>query len=111
MYLIVIKSLFIFFGLLLAALLVFREKIVSKIGDNLKISVFISLIAAIMLAYVIVAVLFLFAPIGFYAKLLMLFFAASPFIVGKFVTYEKVKTFTILQILLAIVSTVCVYFI
>ena len=111
MYLIVIKSLFIFFGLLLAALLIFREKIVSKIGDNLKISGFVSSIAACMLAYVLIALLFLFAPIVFYTKLLMLFFAASPFIIGKFVTYEKVKTFTILQILLAIVSTICVYFI
>ena len=111
MYLIIIKSLFIFFGLLLASLLIFREKIISKIKDNLKVSAFVSSIAGCILAYVVIAVLFLFAPIAFWTKILMLFFAATPFIIGKFAIYEKVKFFTILQILLAIISIVCVYFI
>ena len=111
MHIIVIKSLFIFLAITFALLLIFREKIAKKIGDNLKISAFVSVIAGILLAYVITAASFLFVSENILGKIIMVFFALSPFIIGYFSTYEKVKIFTTLQIILAIMSAICVYFV
>lgn len=41
-------------------------------------------------------------------KLIMTLFAASPFIIGKFVTYKKLKYYSIIQILCVILSVVFV---
>ncbi len=41
-------------------------------------------------------------------KFIMVLFAASPFIIGKFVTYKKLKYYSIIQILCVILSIVFV---
>ena len=109
MYLKILEILFIISGCLLVLLLSLRNFISSKIKDNLKVSAFISFIAGILLFYVILAILLaIFEKVGVY-KVIMAFFGVSPFIIGKLVTYKRVKIFSIIQILLAAISVICVY--
>lgn len=109
MYLKILEILFIISGILLVIFLSLRTYISSKIKDNLKISSFVTFIATILLIYIILAILLaIFEKNGIY-KAIMAFFAVSPFLIGKLVTYEKVKLFSIIQILLAAISVICVY--
>ena len=109
MFLKILEILFIIIGIMLVILLSFREFISSKIKDNSKVSAFISFIAGVLLLYIILAILLaIFAPNGAY-KALMAFFGVSPFIIGYFANYEKIKIFSFIQILLAGISVICVY--
>ena len=109
MYLKIMEILFIFAGILLVVLLSLREYISSKIKDNLKISAFVSFIAGVLLIYIVLAILLaIFGKGGMY-KVLMAFFGVSPFIIGRFANYEKLKVFSFIQILLAGISVICVY--
>lgn len=109
MYLKILEILFVIAGISLFMLLSLRGYISSKIKDNLKISAFVSFIAGVLLAYIVLAILLaIFGKGGIY-KVLMAFFAVSPFIIGRFANYEKVKIYSFIQILLAGISVICVY--
>ena len=109
MYLKILEILFIIAGILLGVLLSLRTFISSKLKDNLKISSFISFIGGILLFYIILAVLLaIFESNGIY-RAMMAFFAVSPFLIGKLATYEKIKIYSIIQIVLVIISVICVY--
>ena len=109
MYLKILEILFVISGILLVLLLSLREFISSKIKDNLKVSAFVSFIAGILLIYIVLAILLaIFGKGGIY-KFLMAFFGVSPFIIGRFASYEKIKIYSFIQILLAGISVICVY--
>ena len=93
MYLKIMETLFVVSGVMLVILLSLREFISSKIKDNLKISVFVSCIAGVLLMYIVLAILLaIFGKGGIY-KVLMAFFGVSPFIIGRLATYEKIKIY------------------
>lgn len=109
MYIKIMEILFVISGILLVSFLSLREFISSKIKDNLKISAFISFIASLLLIYIILAILLaIFGKGGIY-KTLMAFFGVSPFIIGRLASYEKIKIYSFIQILLAGISVICVY--
>ena len=109
MYINFFKIFFMIIGLILVILLSMRSFISSKIEDNLKVSVFVTVIAGFLLLYIILAIILTFILPENWYKIIMLFFAVSPFIIGKLASYEKIKIFSIIQILLAAISVICVY--
>ncbi len=109
MHIKIFEILFIISGILLVILLSSREFIALKIKDNLKVSAFVSFIAGILLIYIILAILLAILGEGGFYKVLMAFFGVSPFIIGRLASYEKVKFYSFIQILLAGISVICVY--
>ena len=109
MYLEILKTLFIITGIFLVVLLSLRKYISAKINDNLKVSAFISVIAGFLLLYVILAVLLAIIVPNIILKIFMVFFAASPFIIGRLATYEKIKIYGFIQIFVAAAGVLCVY--
>lgn len=109
MYIELFKTIFIIISIIFVLLLSLRNYISYKIKDNQKISAFISLIAGFLLLYVIFAIILSVLLPDIFKKLLMIFFGFSPFLIGYFATYEKVRFFGFLQIILAVISIICVY--
>ena len=104
MYLEVLEILFIAVAAILTLLLIIRECGLTKHLSPVKLSHYISLIAGFLFAYIILAVALSFFISGSINKLMMLIFAISPFIIGKLVTYQKVKFYSIIQIVCVIFS-------
>ena len=97
----------IIFGLtafVLTILLVLREFGITKKLSPMKASDYVSTIAGFLFVYVITAIIIVFKEGGLTDKAVMLFFAISPFVIGRLVTYEKVKIYSIIQILCVILS-------
>lgn len=109
MYLRIFEILFIISGILFVSLLILKNFISSKIKDNLKISSFISFIAGILLLYIILAIILVFLENKIIYKIIMAIFALSPFIIGKLATFEKIKIYSFIQIIIAVISIICVY--
>lgn len=104
MYLKIFEITFLIISFVLTLLLILREFGITKNMDGMKASDFISTIVGFMLAYVINAfVLVVFLP-EISSKLIMGGFGISPFVIGKLVTYQKVKFYSIIQILSVIIS-------
>ena len=104
----------IIFGLIafgLTVLLVLRELGITKKLSPMRASEYVSVIAGFMIAYIITAIIIVFKIGDLTDKAIMLFFAISPFVIGKLVTYEKVKIYSIIQILCVILSLGYVFFI
>lgn len=91
-------------GLLFVLSIIIHKLFVSKIKDNMKISHFLALIAIFMALYVISGILF-----AFKSNILFILFALSPFIIGKFATYEKEKIYSFIQIFCVLLSIVILF--
>ena len=102
MYLIILKLLFGIAGFLF--LILFSIRAFCKFKDAGKLSAFVSVIAMFLLLYVVFAVaLAVFVP-SLIHKILLIIFASAPFLIGKIVTYKKLKLYSIIQILCVILS-------
>ena len=93
-----LKVLFITASIALALLLSIYKLFICKHKQSAKISEFVSLMTGILLIYVIISIIYGIVINGFLNKILLLFLGLSPFIIGKFVTYENEKLYSWLQI-------------
>ena len=107
MCLTLLKIIFGVSAFLLAVLLILREKGYTKDFSPMKASDYISGLAGLMFFYVVSACLVAILIDGAIIKIVMLLFGLSPFIIGKLVTYEKVKIYSIIQIACIILSLIC----
>ena len=108
MHLKILETFFIIIASALTILLLLRFFGVTKKLSPMKASDFVSSIAGLLYTYVVFAFLVSIFVGGWVNKAVMLLFAASPFIIGKLVTYEKEKIYSIIQILCVILSLVYV---
>ena len=107
MFLVINKMLFVLIGIIFALLLTVRT--FCNFKNNKILPVFVSFIAAALVLYVVSALLSVFLLPNISDKIIMLLFAASPFIIGKLVTYPKLKFYSIVQILSIIISIAYIY--
>ena len=99
-----LKMLIAIFGLLFVFSIIIHKLFVSKIKDNMKISHFLALMAILMGLYIVFGIIY-----SFKSNILFLFFALSPFIIGKIASYEKEKLFSFIQILCVLLSIIILY--
>lgn len=102
----IFEILFLLTAIILTILLIIREFGITKKLSPMRASDFVSSIAGFLFAYIIFAILLSILISGWVNKCVMIFFAISPFIIGKLVTYQKVKIYSIIQILCVILSIV-----
>ncbi len=88
----------------LAILFTFRKYITNKLQDGLKISAFISSIAAVLLLYIIFSFIMAIIVPNIINKAFFFVFGISPFIIGKIAKYEKVNFYSIIQLICIIAS-------
>ena len=108
MLLMILKILFAISAIAFSGLVIFHKKYTSKEKDNIKISNFVATMAIFLSLYIICAAIILAIYGGLKYKVLMLMFLLSPFIIGKFATYQKIKLYSIIQIMIMLVSSVIV---
>ena len=97
---------FIIVGSLLCLSLIVNKVYICKIKDNIKKSNYVAGIAGLLALYIIFAfIISIFIP-QYYNKILMLLFALSPFIIGKFASYEKELLYTSIQFICVLLSTI-----
>ena len=102
----IFEILFLLTAIILTILLIIREFGITKKLSPMRASDFVSSIAGFLFAYIIFAILLSIFISGWVNKCVMIFFAISPFIIGKMVTYQKVKIFSTIQIICVILSIV-----
>lgn len=101
-----LKLLFIICAILLCSLLILYKLVISKRKRTEKTAAFISFMGAMVFLYVLSGILLsIFIP-NIINKLIIALFAISPFIIGKFATYEKESFYSFLQIFCIITSTI-----
>ena len=101
-----LKIIFIIFAFLLFSLLSIYKLFVSKQKRTEKTALFVTFVGAILLLYVLSGVLYgIFAP-TLINKAVIVIFAVSPFIIGKFATYEKENYYSFLQIFCIVLSMI-----
>ena len=107
-----LKILEILFGSLafcLIILMILREMGITKKLSPMRASDYVSSMAGLLFAYIIFAfILAAFIPGGI-NKIILAVFGFSPFIIGKLVTYKKVRIYSLIQIVCVILSLVYVY--
>ena len=108
MHLTILKILFVLNCLILTILLILRELGITKKMSPMKASDFVSTIAGFLFAYITIALLLAISVDRVFSKAVTIIIAISPFIIGKLVTYQKVKIYSIIQILCVIFSLIYV---
>lgn len=104
MYLIIGKYAFAIISLMLFITLSLRVFVPNIFENNNKLSPIIAFMAGLVLLYVFLGlILTMLIPIIKY-KLIMFLFTLSPFIIGKLVTYKKLKLYSIIQLFCVILS-------
>ena len=86
-------------------MLMCHKNFVKYIKDNIKISIYVTIMGFSLVFYVISALCTAFLIEGLLAKAVMLIFAISPFVIGRFATYEKKKIYSAAQIFFMLLST------
>lgn len=95
-------------GIFLALLFCGYKICIAKIAYNQKFSTYVSFMTGMLLLFVLSSIVLAFFIKGVVLKLLVLLLGVSPFVIGKFVTYHSEKYFCILQILLFLMSVLCI---
>ena len=102
------KLTFEIISLAFALLLAFRIFLPDLFKNNSKLSPVMALLGGLLVFYILVGVVLICIFSSLLNKAIMLIFVLSPFIIGKFVTYEKLKIYSIIQLLCVILSLVFV---
>ena len=95
---------FVFLSAILFVLISFGKLFVFYKKDAIFVSDYTSSIALFMVLYVLSALFGAVIYSGLITKFILLFFAISPFVLGFFAKYETEKYFTIMQLLVFILS-------
>lgn len=108
MCLIITKYFFVAISILLSALFLIRMFLPDLFKDSKINSPFMAFLGGLVIFYVLSGLaITVFMPAIIY-KIIMLLFTLSPFIIGKIVTYQKLRIYSIIQILCVILSIVFV---
>ena len=105
----IIKILFIISAIMFSFLIVIHKQYTLKVKDNVKISNFVAIIAFSLVAYIVGAFLIAILSGSIKYKILMILFAISPFVIGKFSTYRRIKIFSLIQIIVMLIGATVVY--
>ena len=108
MFLNTLKILFITSAFLFPFLLILHKYYMTKVKDNVKISNYVAFTAVFLVIYIIGALLLAIITGGIKYKLLMIFFALCPFIIGKIAKYEKIRLYSSIQIMIMLFSAAVV---
>jgi len=103
-----LKILFVVVAMLLSLSIILGKLHFFKMKDAAWISDYVAVIAGAIGIYSILSLVLMFRSPLVQTKSIMLFFAASPFLLGSLATYKLEKFFTICQILLVWASIVFV---
>lgn len=103
-----LEYIFISIGILLCTALILNKTHFCKLTNNIQKSNCVAAIGGLLTFYVIFAMIIAFFIPNVYDKLVMFIFAISPFIIGKFATYEKEPLFTIIQFFCVLISVIYV---
>ena len=101
-----LKLLFILTAFILISMIIYGKLFIFKKKHPSFVSDYCATMAGFLGLYTILALLFVFMFPATLAKLIMLFFAISPYIIGLFATYNTEKYFTVLQVTLLLISIV-----
>ena len=93
-----LKLIFILISIVLALMLSIYKLFLAKQKRTPAISSFVSAIAGVMLTYILCAFVFSIYISGMLNKLIIILLGISPFIIGKFATYEKENIYSYIQI-------------
>ena len=97
---------YIFYAVSFLLVLIFSLRIIfdKNFKTNNKLSPIVASIGVLFILYIVFAIgIVIFMP-NIFEKIIMLLFGVSPFIIGKIVTYKKLKFYSIIQILCVILS-------
>ncbi len=99
-----LKTLFALSGLLFILSIIIHKLYISKQKDIMKASHFVAGMAIFMGIYILSGIIMGFAVKGIINKLIILLFALSPFIIGRFATYKHIKIYSMVQIVCILIS-------
>ncbi len=99
-----LKLLFSISGLLFILSIIIHKLYISKQKDIMKASHFVAGMAIFMGIYILSGIVLSFSVKGIINKLIILLFALSPFIIGRFATYKYVKIYSLIQIICILIS-------
>ena len=105
----VLQYIFILLGLALAILFAVQVFYISKFKSDFA-EHYVPVLTSVILIYIILAIALTLLIGGNLNKAIMLFFAVSPFIIGRLVTYKKVKLYSMIQIACVLMSVGFVIF-
>ncbi|GEM_PF-1495737 len=111
MCLVILKICFALFGILLALNIALCEFGFTKKMSGMRASDFLSYVAVTMFGYILAALVLVFFVHGGINKVLIALFGISPFIIGKVVTYHKLRFYSIIQIAIITLSAVYIFII
>ena len=106
MLLSVTKLIFEIICFTLSLLLAFRVFFPNVFKNSNKLSPVMALLGGLFVFYILIGIMLIFIMPSLLNKIIILLFIISPFIIGKLVTYEKLKFYSIIQILCVILSLV-----
>lgn len=106
-----LKVFFLICAIIFFSLMCLYKLFISKQKRTEKTAIFVSFMGASLLLYVISGVLFGIIAPTLINKLVILFLALSPFLIGKFATYEKENYYSFLQIFCIALSTIYTFII
>lgn len=101
-----IKTFFVLSGIIFTIL--FAIRVLGKFKDAGKLSAFVSVIAISLILYIIFAIILAIFVQDYSHKVILILLAISPFLIGKLVNYEKLKFYSTIQIICAILGVVFV---
>ena len=99
-----LKLSFIIISFMLAFSISAYKLFESKIKKASKVSIFVPFIASVMSVFVLCALVLFFVIPGVLNKIIVLLLGLSPFIIGKFATYEKENLYSRLQVITVILG-------
>lgn len=106
-----LEYIFIIVGILLCIALVLNKIYFCKLKDNIIKSNFVVILAWLLGGYIIFAFVTGILLPDIQNKTVMLTFAISPFIIGKFATYQKEPLYTFIQFVCVLSSVVYIGYI
>ena len=101
-----LKVIFMISGFLFVFSIIIHKLYISKQKNIMIASHFIASMAVFMGLYTLSGIILALIIPNIINKLLILLFALSPFIIGKFATYNKEKIYSLIQIICVLISIV-----
>lgn len=105
-----LQYIFITFALILALMITFYKLYIQKVKKGGETASYVSVLTGAFTLYILSALILVFFINGGMNKAIITLFALSPFIIGKFATYEKEGFYSFIQTACAIISAGYVYF-
>ena len=100
----ILRNVFIIDAFFLAVSIIYGKLFLFKKKDAVIVANYCAFIAVFMGFYVLLSLLFVFLLPGILNKLIMTFFAVSPFILGLSADYRSEKYFALVQIVIIVLS-------